>query len=184
MNKPISQPQADPDIGPLDEDGQQIWSPEEEAAIVRMNADPRFQTGLARAEADVLAGRVFTHEEVKASMKEMKRRWFAEKGRTPPPRLFRRLKIDWTSTARADQHRIWMFVAEYNVSRADRIEAPLEARIATLAGVPEQGRPVAGEMRQLSIPDIQLVVRYRIVEREDVVKILQVWHTRENREEA
>lgn len=84
MNKPISQPIADPDIGPLNEHGQQIWLPEEEAAIARMEADPTFQAGLARAEADILAGRVYTHEEVKTSMKEMKRKWFAQKGITPP----------------------------------------------------------------------------------------------------
>ena len=88
MNKPLASPVADPDIGPLDEHGQQIWSPEEEAAIARLQANPAYQAGLARAEADVRAGHVYSHQEVKASMTDMKRRWFAEKGITPPPGYF------------------------------------------------------------------------------------------------
>ena len=44
-----------------------------------MEANPAFKAGLARAEADIAAGRIHTHEEVKASTKEMKRRWFARK---------------------------------------------------------------------------------------------------------
>lgn len=93
------------------------------------------------------------------------------------------MRIDWTGEARADQHRIWMFAAEHSVPRADGIEERLETRVASLAGVPGQGRPVAGNLRQLSMPDVQLVVRYRILEEENIVRILQVWHTRENREQ-
>lgn len=85
MNKPISQPQADPDIGPLDEHGHQIWSPEEEAAVARMEADPAFQAGLARAEADILAGRVYTMEEVRVRSRARRQRWFAARGLAPPP---------------------------------------------------------------------------------------------------
>ena len=46
MNQPITPPQADHDIGPLDEHGQQIWSREEEAAIARLEAQPGFRKSL------------------------------------------------------------------------------------------------------------------------------------------
>ena len=88
MNKPITPPVADDDIGPLDEHGQQIWSPEEAAAIERLRAQPWYQRDCDEADADVAAGRFFTHEEVIARSKEMKRRWFAEKGMSPPPGYF------------------------------------------------------------------------------------------------
>ena len=88
MNKPISQPIADPAIGPLDENGEQIWSPEEEAAIARLHAQPWYQRDCDEADADVAAGRLLTQEEVDASMIEMKRKWFAAKGITPPPGYF------------------------------------------------------------------------------------------------
>lgn len=90
MNKPAQPITPDDDIGPLDEHGQQIWSPEEEAAIARLDADPDFQASLDRANADIDAGRFYTSEEVKASMREMKRRWFAERSITPPPGYFDR----------------------------------------------------------------------------------------------
>ena len=79
MNKPISQPHADPDVGPLDEHGQQIWSPEEETAIARTWADPERSAALAEAEADIAAGRVRSHEEHIAWMDERKREWFARR---------------------------------------------------------------------------------------------------------
>ena len=88
MNKPIQVPVPDDDVGPLDEHGQQIWSPEEEAAIMRMRADPEFQARLVRAEAQADAGLGSTHEEVVARSVERKRRWFADKGITPPQGYF------------------------------------------------------------------------------------------------
>lgn len=88
MTKPAHPLTPDLDIGPLDELGQQIWSPEEEAAIARMEADPEFQAGVARAEADILAGRVYTMAEVQVRSKERRRKWFADTGRTPPPGYF------------------------------------------------------------------------------------------------
>lgn len=91
------------------------------------------------------------------------------------------MRIIWSQDARADQHRIWMFAAQHSIERADRIETRLEERVESLAGLPFQGRPAADGRRQLSIPDSQLVVRYRVAEDEDSIRVLEVWHTRENR---
>lgn len=80
MNKPVPDLRPDDDLGPLDAQGQQIWSPEEEAAIARLQADPEFWAGLEEAEEDVRAGRLYTSEEVAAHMAELKQRWRAERG--------------------------------------------------------------------------------------------------------
>ena len=80
MNKPVSEPVADEDFGPLDQHGQQIFSPEEEAAIARLEADPEFWAGIAEAEEDIKAGRLYTNEEVTAHLAELKQRWLADRG--------------------------------------------------------------------------------------------------------
>ena len=77
MNKPVQSITPDDDLGALDEHGQQIWTDEEAAAIARMEADPAYHEGLRRAEEDIAAGRVFTHEQVVAMSAERRRRWLA-----------------------------------------------------------------------------------------------------------
>ena len=90
MNKPLTPPVPDPDIGPLDEHGQQIWSPEEEAAIARMEAQPWFERDTEKALASEAAGTFYTQDEVTASLHEVKRKWFADRAITPPPGYFDR----------------------------------------------------------------------------------------------
>lgn len=80
MNRPTQIDAADFDLGPLDEHGQQIWSPEEAEAIARLNADPEYLAGLEEAEEDIRAGRLYTSEEVAIHMAELKQRWLAERG--------------------------------------------------------------------------------------------------------
>ena len=73
MNKPISQLHADPDIGPLDEHGQQIWSPEEESAIARMEAQPDFWAGVRLAEEQIVRGEWFSTEQVLTELEKRRR---------------------------------------------------------------------------------------------------------------
>lgn len=81
MNKPIPNLQpSNEDLGPLDEHGQQIWSPETEAMMARLHADPDYWAGIEEAEADIAAGRMYTTEEVWEHLAETKRRWRAERG--------------------------------------------------------------------------------------------------------
>ncbi|PTS90124.1 hypothetical protein DBR17_01960 [Sphingomonas sp. HMWF008] len=80
MNKPVPDLRPDDDLGPLDEHGQQIWSPEEAAAIARLEADPEELAALEEALADIAAGRLFTTEEVFERLAEHKRQWLAERG--------------------------------------------------------------------------------------------------------
>lgn len=80
MNDPKPHIEADDDFGPLDEHGQQIWSPEEEAAIARIEAEPGFLQSLDRANAEIDAGIFYTHEEVVAMSAERRRRWREDRG--------------------------------------------------------------------------------------------------------
>ena len=93
------------------------------------------------------------------------------------------MRIAWSPVAEADRHRLWMFLAERSVDRAERVESRLDRRVASLSGVPRQGRRVGEGRRELSIPDIQVSVVYRIVEEKNAIHILRVWSTRQNREE-
>ena len=80
MNKPTPRVEPDDDIGPLDENDQQIWSPEEEAAVERVTSDPQFLAEIAAADADIDAGHYYTQEEAQAYMAEVRRRFLAERG--------------------------------------------------------------------------------------------------------
>lgn len=80
MIKPTPRFEPDDDLGPLDENGQQLWSPEEEAAIERVTSDPQFLADIDRANAEIDAGIYYTHEEANAHMAEVRRRFLAERG--------------------------------------------------------------------------------------------------------
>ncbi len=91
------------------------------------------------------------------------------------------MKLRWSRRANADLERLWHFVADFSPDRADLIEATLHRRIDQLLTFPKIGRIVrAPDVRALSLPDIQYVVTYSIVE--DEVRIIGIRHTREQRE--
>ena len=73
MNKPAQPPTPDPDIGPLDEHGQQIWSPEEEAAIARLRDDPDYLRSLEEISARIDRGEWYTTEQVFAELERRRR---------------------------------------------------------------------------------------------------------------
>lgn len=69
MNKPNPDLHpADDDPGPLDEHGQQIWSPEEAAAIARLQACPGYQADVAAGLASIARGAGFSTEQVLAEL--------------------------------------------------------------------------------------------------------------------
>ena len=69
MNKPVPDMRPDgDDLGPLDEHGQQIWSPEEEAAIARLQADPGYQADVAAGLASIARGAGYSTEQVLAEL--------------------------------------------------------------------------------------------------------------------
>lgn len=81
MNKPSLPPSAvDSAIGPVDANGEQVWSSAEAAVIARLQADPDYHAAIDEGLADFEAGRVLTHEEVMAASTERRRRWRAEHG--------------------------------------------------------------------------------------------------------
>lgn len=65
MNKPnLDFQPADDDFGPLDEHGQQIWSPEDEAAIARLVATPSYRSDIAAGLASIERGQGHTTGEL------------------------------------------------------------------------------------------------------------------------
>lgn len=77
MNKPKPQVESDADIGPVDENGQQIWSAEEEEAIARIHRDPAYWAGIERGMEDIRAERMLDHEAALGERAEQRRRWRA-----------------------------------------------------------------------------------------------------------
>ena len=77
MNKPRPKIESDADIGPIDENGQQIWSAEEEEAIARLHRDAAYRAGIERGSEDIRAGRMLDHDEALAERAEQRRRWLA-----------------------------------------------------------------------------------------------------------
>jgi len=57
----------------------------------------------------------------------------------------------------------------------------LRERAESLPTLAYQGRPIGGDLRQLSLPDIQYVLVYATVGA-DILAIVEVWSTRESRE--
>ena len=90
------------------------------------------------------------------------------------------VRVLWTQRAEDDVLRHWLFLAERNVGHAQRVEARLRAAADLIGGVPLIGRRVVRTTRDLSLPDIQYVMRYRVDE--DAIRILEICHTRQNRE--
>ena len=70
---------------------------------------------------------------------------------------------------------MWHFLADRNPDHADRTEERLEVRVASLRHAPNQGRSSEAGLRLLSIPDVQLVVAYRV--EDDQVSIMAVRST-------
>lgn len=91
------------------------------------------------------------------------------------------MRVRWTPRADADVQRLWLFAADRDVDRADRLERELRHRATLLAQFPRLGHPVGDTgLREMSLVNIQCVIRYRVTD--DEVLILRVHHTRENRE--
>lgn len=89
------------------------------------------------------------------------------------------MTVIWSAAARADLARIFEFNWTFSEDRADLVDRTL-ARSAELVGErPSMGRPtrLAG-VREWSVPDIQYVLRYKVA---DPVEIVRVFSTRENR---
>ena len=81
MNKPVPGAAPDDDIGPVDADGQQIWSPEEEEAIARLHRDPAYWAAIEEAEESFRQGHFYTQEQVEAACAERRRRYLADRNR-------------------------------------------------------------------------------------------------------
>ena len=95
----------------------------------------------------------------------------------------RPVKVHWSLKADDDLHRLWMFNADFDVDRADLVEARLKREAAYLAAHPSFGRPVGKTgSRDWTLVKLPYVIRYRLDEDRDALSIERIWHSRENRE--
>jgi plasmid stabilization system protein ParE len=91
------------------------------------------------------------------------------------------VRVRWSARANADVQRLWLFAADKDVDRAERLEEELRRRSELLGRFPEAGRRIGTKgHRQISLVNLQCILRYRIAD--EVVLILRVHHARENRE--
>lgn len=73
---------------------------------------------------------------------------------------------------------MWCFVAERDVARADRIANEIRRRCDILSNFSQLGRSVLrGQARDLSLTDMQYIIRYRI--EDDEILIVGVRHTKQ-----
>ena len=92
------------------------------------------------------------------------------------------MRVIWSREAQQQLDAIWLYLADRSVALADRVEARLQDRAASLAAAPFQGRPLPGaDRRRLPIRDVSYVVVYRI--EDDLVRILRLWHMAQDRDE-
>ena len=90
------------------------------------------------------------------------------------------MHLDWSAAAWRDLARIWDHNSSYSDARAARVEDRIIECVASLLDFPYQGRPVRGATtRDLSIPDIQYLIRYQ--PDEQGVSIVRVWSIAERR---
>lgn len=83
-----------------------------------------------------------------------------------------------SAEAEEDFQRIYSFNLERSLAWADRVERRLLERIWALASAPLSGRPYTrGEVRRVSVADIQYVIDYRVMAA--AIEIMRVQSTRE-----
>lgn len=92
------------------------------------------------------------------------------------------MRVTWRVAARDDRRRITSWLVERNPAAAVRVARSLLAAADSLATLPHKGRPgLAPNTRELSAVPPYLIV-YSIDRDAQVVRILRVWHTSQDRE--
>jgi plasmid stabilization system protein ParE len=90
------------------------------------------------------------------------------------------VRLEFRARARSDLARIYAFNIERSKQWAERVEQCLLDWSEALTLTPRIGRVTEEPgVRRLSVPDIQYVIDYRIVD--DCIRVLQIYSTREIR---
>ncbi len=91
------------------------------------------------------------------------------------------MRLQWTASALAEITRLYDFLAPLNQAEAARTVQTLSAAPNTLLSSPFMGKPLEEfaprQVRRLIVGQYEL--RYEIVD--DMIYILRLWHTREDR---
>jgi plasmid stabilization system protein ParE len=94
------------------------------------------------------------------------------------------VKLVWSESALADLERFAVFLQERHPVFAKRIAAEIVRRARMIAAYPEIGRSVGhdGGYRELSMPVLNATYVFRYSLGHDHVRMLRVFHGREQRE--
>jgi len=91
--------------------------------------------------------------------------------------------VRWTHKAQKDFARIYAFALQYNRRRANRVADRLTSATDSLSFTPHIGTHLElyepNEVRKLVIDNYE--IHYQIVEDEETIFIVDLWHTREDR---
>jgi plasmid stabilization system protein ParE len=94
------------------------------------------------------------------------------------------VRLTVSRAAIADVERLHEFLAEKDISAAQRAAGAIDDAVRSLTDFPQRGRPsgIAG-VRELIVPFGQsaYVVRYAYLAGRDAIVILRIWHSREQR---
>ena len=94
------------------------------------------------------------------------------------------MKVVWSGSALADLERFAAFLHERHPALARRIAPEIVKRARMIADYPEIGRVIdpAGTYRELGMPALNAIYVLRYSIRQDHVRILRVFHSREQRD--
>jgi plasmid stabilization system protein ParE len=92
-------------------------------------------------------------------------------------------RIVWSRPASRDRRQHFLFLAEHNPAAAPRVDDAIRAAVARLLDQPNLGRPGEREgTRELVVRAYPAyIVVYRVIGSE--VRILRVWHERQDRQQ-
>ena len=92
------------------------------------------------------------------------------------------MRVAWRAAARDDRRRITAWLAERNPAAAVRVARALLAAADSLAALPDKGRPgrVSGTRELSAVPPYVIV--YSVNQEAQLVRIVRVWHTSQDRE--
>jgi len=83
------------------------------------------------------------------------------------------VKVVWTAEARANLEALRAYIGEFSPLNAQRFSVRLVNAVDSLADLPDRGRPVGGDRRELTAI-FPYIVRYRVTA--ESVVVLRIRH--------
>ncbi len=93
------------------------------------------------------------------------------------------MKVRFLGQAYDDLDRLHAFLHPRNAEAARRAIELIYDSALSLRGTPNKGRPLRAQLRELIVPFGKgaYVIRYRVYEEEQIIRVVRIWHSRERR---